>query len=126
MPGFLNPPPPPPHATRADTTQISNAPNVNVAASFLPDFLAMMAVRASTKSNPSHRTKTGALGLLGQNIGKTEDGAVVEIVSVEVVDPEPGVTLGGEKEQDASDGDPEQASVTGLANAPNCRPTEIV
>ena len=91
---ILEPPPPPPlHATRADAAQISNAPNVNAEASFLPDFLAMMAVRASTKSNPSHRTKSGALGLLGEHIGKTEDGAVVEIANVEVVEPEPGVTL---------------------------------
>src|SRR5258706_10312731 len=94
--------PPPPHATRVDARQISNAPNVNAAASFLPDFLVLMAVRPSTKSNPSHRMKNGALGPLGENIGKTEDGAVVEIVSVEVVEPEPGVTLEEEKEHDES------------------------
>jgi hypothetical protein len=78
------------------------------------------------KRNPDHRMKSGALGLLGQEIGKIEDGMTVEIVSVEVVEPEPGVGLAGEKEQDASDGRPEQASVTGLVNAPKVEPTFIV
>lgn len=66
------------------------------------------------------------MGRLGQPfgcVGKTRDGAVVEIVSVEVAEPEPGVTVGGEKEHDASDGSPEHESDTGLLNAPNCEPT---
>lgn len=68
----------------------------------------------------------GACGPCGDCIGKTEDGAVVVIVSVEVVEPEPGVTLGWEKEHDVSDGRPEHASATGFVNAPNCEPTVIV
>ena len=86
----------------------------------------MMAVRASTKSIPSQRTKIGARGFLGENIGETEDGAVVEIVSVEIVEPEPGVTLGEEREHDESDGCPEQVSETGFVNAPKLEPTFIV
>lgn len=70
-------------------------------------------------SNPSHTVSSGARGLCGQTVGKTDDGAVVEMVSVDVVEPEPGVTLGDEKEQDVRDGCPEHASETGLVNAPN-------
>jgi hypothetical protein len=79
------------------------------------------------KSNPNHKAKNRARGLRGENIGKTEDGAVVEIVSVEFALAEPGVTLGGEKEQDDSDGKPEQASETEFVNpTPPCGATEIV
>ena len=80
----------------------------------------------STPSNPSHAKKNGVRWPCGEDIGKTEDGAVVEIVSVEVVEPEPGVALAGEKEHDVSDGSPEHASETGLLNAPNCEPTVTV
>jgi len=127
MPGLCGPLLPPPlHATRADATQISNTPNVIAAASFLPDFLAMMVVSINTKSNPSHRTKNGVLGLVGVNSGKIEDGPIVEIVSVEVVEPEPGVTLPDEKEHDESDSCREQFNETGFVNAPKLEPTFIV
>ncbi len=61
-------------------------------------------------------------GFSGPRIRSTDDGAVVEIVSVEVVEPEPGVTLAGEKEQEASEGSPEHVSETGLLKAPNLEP----
>ena len=54
---------------------------------------------------------------------KTKDGAVVEIVSIEVTVLEPGITVAGEKEHDASDGKPEQVSETGFVNAANLEPT---
>jgi hypothetical protein len=66
------------------------------------------------------------LGLSGPRTGKTEEGATVEIVSIEVAEPEPGVTLGGEKEHDEREGSPEQVSETGFVNAPNMEPTVIV
>jgi hypothetical protein len=109
--------------------QISNAPKVKATASLLPDFLAMMAVRASPKSNPDHKTKDGARGLLGQLIGKTEDGAMLEIVSVETIEPEPGVTLGDDREQVGgieTAGSTEQVRDTGFEKTPNCAPTDSV
>jgi hypothetical protein len=126
VPGFLDPPPPPPHATRADITKINITSITNSANSFLPDFLMAMVVRASTKSNPSQRAKNRALGRLGENIGKTKDGAVVEIERVEVVEPEPGVGEDGENKQEEREGRPEQTSDTGFVNAPNCEAIDIV
>jgi hypothetical protein len=125
VPGFFGPFPPP-HATIGETRQISKAANANSAASLRPDFFAMMAARANIKSNPNHKAKNGARGLRGENIGKTEDGAVVEMVRVELALPGPGVTLGDENEQDESDGNPEQARETGFVNAPKLEPTFIV
>jgi hypothetical protein len=66
------------------------------------------------------------LGPLGCAIGFANDEAVVEIVRVEFVVPEFGVTLDGEKEQEVSAGNPEHASVTEFVNAPNCEPTDSV
>ena len=132
VPGFLAPPPPPlpplppPQATMAVTTPITNAPNVNVTVNLRADLFANIAVTASTKNNPNHSANNGALGLLGLYTGNTEDGAVVEIESAEVVEPEPGVSEDGENEQDVSEGRPEQASETGFVNAPNFEPIAIV
>jgi hypothetical protein len=52
----------------------------------------------------------------------------VEIVKIELAEAEPGVTLGGENEHDASAGNPaEHASETGSANpTPPCGAIEIV
>ena len=49
----------------------------------------------------------------GSNSGGTEEGAVVELVNIEVAELEPGVTLACENEQEASEGNPaEHASDT--------------
>lgn len=87
--------------------------------SFRPDFLVTIAAATRATSRPSHKTiSNGVLGLFGSETGNTEEGAVVEIVSVEVAVPEPGVTLAGEKVQVASEGRPEHVSETGFEKAP--------
>lgn len=58
--------------------------------------------------------------------GKTDDAAVVEIVSVETIEPAPGVTLAGDREQVARAGAPEQVRDTRFEKAPNCAPTDTV
>lgn len=126
VPGFVGPLLALPQATIADAKQISNALNANSKASLRCDLLAKIAVTRQIKSKPSHAENIGTVGPLWGHIGKTEDGAVVEIVSVEVVLPEPGVTLGCEKEHDVSDGNPEQASETKLAKEPATGETVIM
>jgi len=49
---------------------------------------------------------------------------VVVIVSVEVIEPEPGVTLAADREQVARAGAPEQIRDTGFEKVPNCAPTD--
>ncbi len=70
----------------------------------------------------------GAFGTEGLTSGRVDEGAVVEIVSVEVAEVAPGVTLGGENEQEASVGNPaEHASDTWPVNAtPACGARVIV
>lgn len=93
---------------------------------FLFDFLAKTAKAVSASSNPSHKTSSRVFGPPGPKIGRTEEDAVVEMVSVEVAVPEPGVTLAGEKMQVASDGNPEQAKETEFEKAPYFSPTLTV
>src|SRR5487761_476302 len=126
VPGFVGPLLGLPQATIADAKQISNALNANSKARLRCDLLAKIAVTRQIKSKPSHAENIGTVGPLCGHNGKTEDGAVVEIVSKEVVLPEPGVALGGEKEHDVSDGNAEPAGETGFVNAPNCEPTLLV
>jgi hypothetical protein len=66
------------------------------------------------------------LGPGGRIIRNAVEGAIVEIVNVEVTVPEPGVTLAGEKEQDESEGNPEHVSETGFVNALNLDPMFMV
>ena len=63
---------------------------------FLPVFRAKFAMPASARVRPNHKTKIGAFGIRGSGGGRTEEGVVVEIVSVEVAELEPGVRLAGE------------------------------
>lgn len=112
--------------TIADAIQISNAPDANAKVSFRRDFLVQIAATIRTKSEITHAASIGKLGPLRGPAGIISDGAVVVIVRLEVVEPEPGVTLAGEKVHAASDGRPEQARDTAFVNAPNCWPTEIV
>ena len=81
------------------------------------------AVRTSNRNSDIGRSH---IGPRGRDIGKIDDGAVVEIESVEVIEPAPGVTLAGDKEQVASAGSPEQVSDTRFEKAPNFEPTETV
>jgi hypothetical protein len=78
-----------------------------------------MATIARARIRPSHKTKTGTFGIRRSTIGKIKEGAVVEIVSVEVAELEPAVTLGGENPHVLREGSPEQASDTGFVKAPN-------
>jgi len=76
--------------------QISRAHDATAKTRFLPEFRAKIAKPASTRVKLSHKTKIGTFGIRGSASGKTEEGAVVEIVSVEATEVEPGVTLAGE------------------------------
>jgi hypothetical protein len=105
---------------------MSNTQEKTAKQSLLPDFLARMANVVRAASNPSHKTASRVLGPPGPKTGKTEEGAVVEMASVEVAVPEPGVTLMGEKVQVASDGRPEHVRDTGPLNVPNFELTFIV
>ena len=116
VPGFFGPPPPPPHP--AITTAQMIAANKYASRSLFD-----CRIIATSRTSNRHNNDSGHAGPRGCGIGTNNDGAVVVIVKVEV--PE-GVTLGVDKEQDASDGAPEQASETGLPNAPNCEPTDMV
>jgi hypothetical protein len=78
---------------------------------------------ATASITPSH--KTGQLGTRS-NSGGAIDGAVVVIVSVEVAEVAPGVTLVCESAHELSDGTPEQVSDTGLVKAPNFEPIVTV
>ena len=76
--------------------QISSALDATTKLRFLPEFREKIAMPANASATPNHKTKMGALGIRGSFRGKTEEGAVVEIVSVEATEVEPGVTLAGE------------------------------
>ena len=104
---------------------ISIAHDATARPRFLPDFHKMTATPVSTTSKPV-QTNMGTFGIRGSTGGKTSEGAVVLTVSVEVAEVEPGVRLGCESEHDDKEGAPEQASVTGLVNAPNWEPIVTV
>lgn len=127
VPGLLGAlAPPPPHETTGTARQISNAQEAMPKPTFLPVFLARAAANEKRKTSPSQKAMSGVLGTSCQGIGKAEEDAVVEIVSVEVDAPDPGVTLAGEKLQDASDGKPEQAKETEFEKVPYFSPTLTV
>jgi hypothetical protein len=77
------------------------------------------------RSKLSHNENSGKRGHRRLS-GSPEEVAVVVIVSVEVVVPEPGVTLAGENEHEASPGNPEHASETEFVNGPKSEPTDMV
>lgn len=112
--------------TIAETKQISSTLDTNRKASLSCDLFAHNEAIARIRSKLSHAPNMGRLGGLRREIGRINDGAVVVIVSVEVVEPEPGVAVAGEKEQDVRDGCPEHVNETGFVNAPNCEATVIV
>lgn len=92
---------------------------------FFCDFRVSAAAVASPKNRTNQKTCVGAVGVGRSANGNTEEGLVVEIVSIDVAEPEPGVTLGSENKQEVRDGKFEHESVTGLVNAPNFWLTEI-
>lgn len=126
VPGFDGPLLPLLHETIAKAMQVRNTHDANRNANLRFSFFAQSAATMKVRKTVSHKATTGKVGRLLGRAGKISDGAVVVIVRVEVVEPEPGVTLAGEKEHDASDGNPEHARDTAFVNAPNCWPTEIV
>ena len=99
--------PPPPQENIGTMRQLSSAHDATAKPCLLPAFRARTATTARARIRPNHKTKTGKLGIRRSTSGKIKDGAVVEIVSVEVVELEPGVTLRGENEQEASEGNPD-------------------
>lgn len=106
--------------------QVSNTHDANRNANLRFSLFAQSAAVMKVRKTVSHKATTGRVGRLLGRAGNISDGAVVVIVRVEVVEPEPGVTLDGKKEHDVSDGNPEHVSETAFVNAPNCWPTEIV
>lgn len=93
---------------------------------FFPDFQKKTAMPASVTSELIQKMNIGPFGTRGSTRGMIREGAVVETVSVEVAELEPGVAVGCESEQDDRVGTPEQASVTGLVKAPNFEPIVTV
>ena len=94
---------------------------------FQPFFRLTAAKAASKTSNPSHRLGNFRSIFPGPSPGASNEGAVVVIVSVEEVEPAPGVTLAGENVHEASEGSPWQESETGFAKlTPPWAPAEIV
>jgi hypothetical protein len=75
---------------------MSKAHDATAKPRFRPEFQAKIAKLASARAKPSHRAKIGKFGIRGSRNGKIEEGAIVEIVIVEVAELEPGVTLTGE------------------------------
>ena len=86
-----------------------------------------LTTNATRTSNNRHSDRGRShIGPRGGDIRKKTDGAVVVIVSVEVIEPEPGVTPAADREQVARAGTPEQARDTGFEKVPNCAPTDTV
>ena len=114
VPGFLGALlPPPPQETVVAAKQASRAQDAMASPNFRPPFFVTKAAAAEVRNRPSHKTISNGLpGFFRRATGNMEEGAVVEIVSVEVAVPEPGVTVAGENVQVACDGSPEQASET--------------
>ena len=126
VPGLVGPLLPLPHETIANAMQASNTHDANRNANSRFSFFAQSVAIMKLRNRLRNKASIGKVGRLLGRIVKISDGAVVVIVRVEVVEPEPGVTLAGEKEHDASDGNPEHARDTAFVNAPNCWPIEIV
>ncbi len=106
----------------------SSAHEASAKARLCPNLRANAATVARANTKSIHRKSRGPLRSPGSNWGKVTEGAIVEIVKIELAEAEPGVTLGGENEHDASAGNPaEHASETGPVNpTPPCGAIEIV
>ena len=126
VPGFFGVLLPPPQETAGSARQISRAQQAAENANCWRFARANIAATARAASKLSQSARIGPVGSDGPAKGNTADGAVVEIVRVEVAVPEPGVTLAGEKLQVASDGRPEHASETeSVKPTPPCGAMEI-
>lgn len=97
--------------------QSTNALKANAAAMSLPDLFAAIVAAHKARSDASHNHKPGGKSP-GFRCTWPEEGAVVEIVSVEVAVPDPGVRLDGENEQDARGGRPEHEREIGFVKGP--------
>jgi hypothetical protein len=94
-------------------------------ANLFGDFFPWIIGNATNPRMTNHALNRRALGRAAGG-ASAADGPLVEIVNVEEAEVEPGVTAEGLKEQDESDGRPEEESVTGLLKGPNDEPTLTV
>jgi hypothetical protein len=105
-------------AASKTTTAVKAPMGRRLGLSLRPD-LVTSNVQVSTSNRVSHvELKALPVGSDG-NLPIAEDGAVVDIVTVEVAVLEPGTTEGGENEHKASDGSPEQLRETEPSYEPN-------